>query len=79
MANTKNDGGHTMSVLIYPGEIKPAPLQYGMIVSTMMEGMRKGLNQQQAMGYAVAKLEEYHDIQIEHCRYVLRTQQEVWK
>ena len=75
MANTKNDGGQTMSILIYPGEIKPAPLQYGMIVSTMMEGMRKGLNQQQAMGYAVAKLD---DVKIEHCRYALRTQQEVW-
>ena len=75
MANTKNDGGHTMSVLIYPGEIKPAPLQYSMIVTTMMQGMKQGLNQQQAMGYAVAKLD---DVKIEHCRYALRTQQEVW-
>ena len=64
-----------MSILIYEGEIKPTPLQYGMIVSTMMEGMRNGLTQQQSMGYAVAKL---GDVKIEHCRYVLRTQQEVW-
>lgn len=64
-----------MSILIYPGEIKPAPLQYSMIVTTMMQGMKQGLNQQQAMGYAVAKLD---DVKIEHCRYALRTQQEVW-
>jgi|GEM_PF-6566384 len=69
-------------MVTYKGEIETeSDLQYSMIIRAMMKGMRKGLDQQQSMGYAVAILEgneEIPEVKLGHCIHVLRTQHEVW-